>query len=118
VPLSTSLPLEPTLVTASATQLASTTAVSIHRRKARECTPSRIERRSPSRNVGECFSQDFCWLVVGRLIRKPIHILPYEDHIFLDLAVSETAKRDACKFGPVHLQRIAGGHRFPLGNLP
>jgi hypothetical protein len=115
VPLSTSSPLVPTLVTVSATQLASTAAVSIVARR-----PSALllgwSDKVPLGMWVNVSHRGFCWLVVGPpLLIIPIHSVRYQ--IFLDLAVSETANRDASICNPVHLQRIAGGHRFPLGNL-
>ena len=63
--------------------------------KARECTPSRMGRRSPSRNVGECYSQGFCWLVVAipPYSNEVVWLIHHYDTVFVDLAViSETAK--------------------------
>ena len=77
----------------------------------------------PSRNVGECYSQGFCWLVVAipPYSNDVVWLIHHYDTVFVDLAViSEKAKRDAYKCPPLlptHLQPIAGGHRFPLGNL-
>lgn len=113
VPLGTSSPLGPTLVIASATQLASTTAVSVVARRA-----STLRLGCSDGVLGmwvDVFQRGFCWLVVGPPSQKPIPYLAYQ--VFSDLAVSETAKRDASIFSPLHLQRIQGGHRFPLSNL-
>jgi hypothetical protein len=116
VPLSTSSPLVPTLVIASATQLASTTAVSIVARRA----SALLLGWSDGVPLGMWVNvshRGFCCLVVGPRLRIPIHFLPLYYQVFLDLAVSETANRDASICSPLHLQRIAGGHRFPLSKL-
>jgi hypothetical protein len=106
--------LGPTLVIASATQLASTTAVSVVARRASTLLLG-CSDGVPLGMWVDVFQRGLCWLVVGPPSQKPIPYLAYQ--VFSDLAVSETAKRDASIFSPLHLQRIQGGHRFPLSNL-
>jgi hypothetical protein len=61
-------------------------------------------------------------VAIPHFFDEVVWLIRHYDTVFVDLAViSETAKRDACKCPPLltltHLQPIAGGHRFPLGNL-